>query len=108
MLRMVEGMSLSKDPLLAKTLRLRAARIAAAQPAPKLRRGYPDAECVWKLTDELTFGKHRGRTVWEVVEEDRSWLTWALENVRGFDLDPEAMAEYDAADDPRASSRAWR
>ncbi len=43
-----------------------------------------------------------------MIDEDRGWLTWALEIVRGFDLDPEAQAEYDAADDPRAGPRAWK
>ena len=32
------------------------------------------------MCDELTFGKHRGRTVAEVLDLDPSYIRWAIEN----------------------------
>ncbi len=34
----------------------------------------------------MTFGKHKGKTVKEVMETDASYLLWADENVQGFEL----------------------
>ncbi len=34
----------------------------------------------------FTFGKHKGKTVKEVLFEDPSYLLWADDNVEGFDL----------------------
>ena len=31
----------------------------------------------------LTFGKHKGQTVWEIAESDPKWLDWAAANVSG-------------------------
>ena len=36
--------------------------------------------------DALTFGKHRGKTVREVIDQDPHYLEWALLNVEGFEL----------------------
>lgn len=30
-----------------------------------------------KLTDKITFGKHKGRTVSEVIENDAAYIEWA-------------------------------
>lgn len=34
----------------------------------------------------FTFGKHKGKTVKEVMFEDPSYLLWADDNVEGFEL----------------------
>jgi DNA recombination-dependent growth factor C len=34
----------------------------------------------------FTFGKHKGKTVKQVMEEDASYLLWADDNVEGFEL----------------------
>lgn len=34
----------------------------------------------------FTFGKHKGKTVKQVMEEDPSYLLWADDNVEGFEL----------------------
>lgn len=34
----------------------------------------------------ITFGKYKGRTILEVLEEDPQYLLWANENVEGFIL----------------------
>jgi hypothetical protein len=66
-------------------------------------------ERVWSLNDELTFGRYQGSTLRQVLEEEggRGWVKWALESVRGFELDKDAQAELDAGDDPRAPPKAW-
>ena len=42
---------------------------------------------IYDLDDALQFGKHRGRTVEDVLEEDPGWLLWALENTDRFEVD---------------------
>lgn len=39
----------------------------------------------------LRFGKHKGRMVEDVLDEDPAWLLWAAENVSGFELDTAVM-----------------
>ncbi len=34
----------------------------------------------------MSFGKHKGKTVKEVMETDPSYLLWADDNVEGFEL----------------------
>ena len=49
-----------------------------------------DKKKVYKLTDELTFGKHKGMTVEDVISEDSDYMNWVVENVEWFRLDKEA------------------
>lgn len=44
------------------------------------------------LDDTVTFGKHKGLTVEDVMEVDPGWLKWAMENVDDFELD-QAVAD---------------
>lgn len=41
----------------------------------------------YDLDTLLDFGKHRGRPVEDVLEDDPSYLLWALENVHRFEVD---------------------
>lgn len=50
-----------------------------------------------KLTDKMNFGKYRDDTVQEVIDNTPSYIKWALDEVNGFELDDEAMAEYEQA-----------
>lgn len=43
---------------------------------------------MYDLDTPLAFGKYRGRTVEDVLEEDAGYLMWALENVEQFEVDP--------------------
>lgn len=45
---------------------------------------------VHHLTDRLLFGKHQGKDLLVVIEEDPGWVRWAVENVDHFDIDAEA------------------
>jgi hypothetical protein len=51
-----------------------------------------------KLSDEFKFGKHKGSTVEMVIDEDPSYLRWALDgNI--ILLDNEAYESYEKAID---------
>lgn len=41
----------------------------------------------YDLDTPLGFGKYKGRTVEDVLDEDPHYLLWALENVEQFDAD---------------------
>lgn len=45
----------------------------------------------------LQFGKYNGRTVEQVFKERPSYLTWLMENVETFMLEPSAIAEMESA-----------
>ena len=49
----------------------------------------------FKLTDELTFGKHKGTSVEDVISEDSGYMNWVVENVEWFKLDKEAQSFLD-------------
>lgn len=49
------------------------------------------------LTDKMNFGKYRNRTIQEVIEDDPTYIEWALDNVDWFELDDEAMDVYEKA-----------
>ena len=41
----------------------------------------------YDLDTPLDFGKYRGKTVEDVMDEDAGYLLWALENVERFETD---------------------
>ena len=53
----------------------------------------------FKLKDKLTFGKYKGQSVDEVIDNDPDYLAWAVEEIDWFKLDEEAdkklVAEID-------------
>ena len=49
-----------------------------------------------KLTDKLTFGKHKGETIQDVCDNNVTYIEWALETIDTFELDDEAMGYYEA------------
>lgn len=44
------------------------------------------------LQDRLDFGKHRGKTLEEVIEEDPRYIRWALREIDRFDITEAAEA----------------
>lgn len=42
---------------------------------------------LYDLDTPLDFGKHKGRTVEDVLAEEPAYLMWALENVERFNCD---------------------
>lgn len=55
---------------------------AKTQHAPKLLRG---------LSNVLEFGKHKGKTVQQVMKEEPNWLHWALQTIPTFKLNKNAL-----------------
>ena len=57
--------------------------------------GEPTAEPakIYGLQDELDFGKHKGKTVKEVVHSDFAWIKWAIVNSDHFLCDVEEIIE---------------
>lgn len=41
----------------------------------------------YDLDDCLPFGKHQGRLIEDVLDEDPNYLLWCLENVDDFEVD---------------------
>ncbi len=46
------------------------------------------------LSDRFTFGKHRGDSIREVIEQDAEYIAWCIENVDNFELNNQAYAEF--------------
>jgi hypothetical protein len=42
---------------------------------------------MYDLDTPIRFGRHRGRLVEEVLEDDPGYLLWCMENVESFDVD---------------------
>ena len=43
------------------------------------------------INNKLEFGKHKGLTVQQVMREDPNWLHWALQNIKDFKLNRNAL-----------------
>jgi hypothetical protein len=39
------------------------------------------------LYTKINYGKHKGKTVKQIIETNYMWIEWALENITGFALD---------------------
>lgn len=42
------------------------------------------------LYNMIDFGKHEGRHIRQIIQDDPDYLVWCLENVSGFELTDEA------------------
>lgn len=40
-----------------------------------------------RLDTKINYGKHKGKFVKDIIEIDRGWICWAMENIEGFNLD---------------------
>lgn len=47
---------------------------------------------IYSLTDCLTFGKFRGRSIQYVLQKEPQYIQWCLLNVQGFKLDKAAWS----------------
>lgn len=39
-----------------------------------------------QLDDEMPFGKYKGKTLREVIESDKSYIEWVINNVKDYKL----------------------
>ena len=87
-----------------KALRLEKERKAHLPPAhPSPVRLYP----TYDLDSMLKFGKFAGEIVEDVLESGagRSWIKWALENIKEFEISEAVKEELLYWEDPRRPSR---
>lgn len=45
----------------------------------------------WKMDSVLGFGKHQGKTIEEVIQEDKSYIKWMIEKFETDTFDEEIM-----------------
>ncbi len=45
---------------------------------------------IYSLKAPLNFGKYKGDTVQEIINNDPDYLAWAIDEIEGFELDEEA------------------
>ena len=58
-----------------------------------------------KLTDKITFGKHKGETLEEVILSNPTYIEWALDEIDSFEIDDEAMGKYQTSIDDHYDDR---
>lgn len=46
-----------------------------------------------KKTDKIGFGKYKGKTVQEILEDDPTYVRWLIDNVETFKMSPEDTRE---------------
>lgn len=49
---------------------------------------------IYDLNDKISFGKHNGKTIWEILNNDASYLYWCIDNLSTFAL---SHAAFEAA-----------
>lgn len=55
---------------------------------------------VYSLHTTLSFGKYKGESVRAIIDNDPSYIEWALDNIKWFTLDDDAQYALDHAEDP--------
>jgi hypothetical protein len=45
---------------------------------------------IYSLKTKIAFGKHKGETIQEIIDEDSSYIEWCLDTIDDFELDEEA------------------
>lgn len=50
-----------------------------------------------KLTDSITFGKHKGEVIQEIIDDDPDYLAWAIDEIVWFELDDQACQALEQA-----------
>jgi hypothetical protein len=46
------------------------------------------------LDDRFRFGQYKGKPLWEVLEKDRRYVVWCIDEIPGFELDDEAWEAF--------------
>ncbi len=59
------------------------------------------SKTIFKLDTRLSFGKYRGCTVQEIInDKDPNYLYWCMNNIEWFELDDEAYEMLDKIVNP--------
>lgn len=51
----------------------------------------------YKLSDKLGFGKYKGLSIKDVINEDCTYIKWCVDNVADFELDVQASDYHEEA-----------
>jgi hypothetical protein len=76
-----------------KTARLRALRLERDRTQPA-HRDPPRNYRALGLHDEMPFGQYEGKTIEELIDDEPGYVKWLLENLRDFELAPDAEAYW--------------
>lgn len=55
----------------------------------------------WSLDRVFNFGKHKGSTLRDVIQDDVEYVSWCMAEIENFELDNEACKKYNAQPKPR-------
>jgi len=94
-------MTIPPKPLDPKTAQLRAARLARDEQYKKKNVWRTADQKIYNLEDTITFGKYRGRTIEDIIDEDCEYIVWCLENIKWFVLSTKAESYLQEQQDPR-------
>ena len=48
----------------------------------------------YKLNQKLNFGKHKSKTIKEVINSDITYIIWCIKNIKTFELDDDSNLEF--------------
>lgn len=51
----------------------------------------------YKLTDKISFGRHKGEAIQDIIDDDITYIEWAIDTVDGFELDDDALEFFNEA-----------
>jgi hypothetical protein len=54
---------------------------------------------ILNLHSRMNFGKHRGETIGQVVDENPSYIKWMIENIDNIAFSEDVVSELDLSDD---------
>lgn len=49
------------------------------------------------LEDKLDFGKHKGKSIDWILDNEPTYIEWCIENITKFELDNETYEDYEVA-----------
>ena len=54
---------------------------------------------ILNLHNRMNFGKHRGETIGQIVDENPSYIKWMIENIDNIAFSEEVVSELNLSDD---------
>lgn len=54
---------------------------------------------ILNLSSRMNFGKHRGETIGQIVDENPSYIEWMIENIDNIAFSEDVVSELDLSDD---------
>ena len=54
---------------------------------------------IFSRYSRMNFGKHRGKTIGQIVEDNPSYIKWMIENIDNIAFDEDVVSELNLSDD---------